>query len=269
MRLVTPVQFDVPVEFIVISYFPGSFGSILYHSLNSAPELGGSRERDIFVACGGAHKVTDEVFDRIKSDPCGVFHDGEEVDPWIVADELTQRQYLMDNINYGKIQQLRELNPERKYIMHRWVVPNAEHLVAKYLNCKIIGVIIDDKFDLDLTVKMHVNKSLVINQDWNILPKFSKNNPILAQAFPKLSKEQQLGYLTRVSQDRMAKINGPRSYDVGIRLKHFLTKESYLTRIKEISRFLNIHPDYDHVERIYIDFHRLNNIESIYHDQSI
>ena len=215
------------------------------------------------VACGGAHKVNDEVFDRIKSDPCGVFHDGEEVDPWIIANEATQRKYLLDNINYDKIQKLKTLNPDRKYIMHRWVVPNAEHLVSKFLKSRIVGVILEDQTDIDLTVMMHVNKSLVINQDWNILPKLEKNNPILGKAFPKLTKEQQLKYLTKVSYDRMSKINGPRSYDVGIRLKHFLNKEDYVKRIKDISIFLNIHPDFEHVERIYDDFYKLNNIDRI------
>jgi hypothetical protein len=274
-KLVTHVQFDVPLEFVVISYFPGSFGSILYHSLNTAPELGGIFSKNIFVAHdgsstnGGAHNVGCEIFDKLKGLPHGVFHDGEEVDPWISASDSYRRQYLRDNLNYTKAQQLKELNPNRKYYMHRWVVPNAEHLVSKYLNSRIVGVILEDDIDLDITVKMHVKKSLMINQETNIIPKLEKNNPMMKKIYEKLSEEQKIKYLTKISHDRITKINGIRSYDVGIRLKDFLDHDRYLTRIKEISRFLNIHTDYEKVEEIYKDFHTINQIDRIRYDHSI
>lgn len=270
MKPVTHVRFDHPLKFIVVSYFPGSFGSILYHSLNSAPEIGNSQRDNIFVAeHGGAHKVDDEVFDRHRGEPHGVMHDGEEVDPWIDADDAYREQYILDNINYDKIRSLKELNPQREYYMHRWVVPNAEHLVARHLQSRIVGVILDDSVDLDITVSMHVKKSLLSNMDTNIIPKLQKNNPRMAKVFQKLTDDQKKWYLTQISRDRINKISGQRCYDVGIHLKDFLVEDRYLTRIKEIARFLDIHPDYDHVAKIYTMFRKINNIDGICHEYSI
>lgn len=270
MKPVTHVRFDHPLKFIVVSYFPGSFGSILYHSLNSAPEIGNDQREEIFVPeHGGAHKVTDEIFDRHRGEPHGVMHDGEEVDPWIAADDAYREQYILDNINYDKIKLLKELNPRREYYMHRWVVPNAEHLVARHLRSKIVGVILDDDVDLDITVGMHVKKSLLSNMDTNIIPKLQKNNPYMAKVFQKLNEDQRRDYLVKVSRDRMAKISGQRCYDVGIHLKDFLARDRYLTRIQEIARFLDINPDYDHVAKIYTLFHKINNIDRICHDYGI
>ncbi len=275
MKPVTHVQFDQPLEFIVISYFPGSFGSILYHSLNTAPELGYITTKDIFKAHdgtptnGGAHNVGCEIFDRVKGLPHGVFHDGEEVDPWIAGTDEYRRQYLLDNLNYDKAQKLKDLNPDRKYYMHRWVVPSAEKLVAEYLNCRIVGVILEDEIDLDITVNMHVRKSLLINQDTNILPKLSKNNPLMRKVYDKLSTNQQIEYLTKISKERIISINHSRSYDVGIRFKDYLNRDRYLSRIKSIAGFLDIHPDYEHVAKIYTTFHQINNIDRICHDYSI
>lgn len=272
---VTHVQFNTPIEFIIVSYFPGSFGSILYHSLNTAPELGGVFSKNMFVSYdgkptnGGAHNVSCEIFDRLKGLPHGVFHDGEEVDPWIVGTDDYKRQYLLDNLNYNKAQKLKELNPNRKYYMHRWVVPSAERLVSEYLNCRIVGVILEDDADLDITVSMHVKKSLLINQDTNILPKLAKNNPPAHKIYTKLSADQQLQYLNKISRQRITSINHSRSYDIGIRLKQFFYKEKYLKRIKEIAGFLDIHPDYDKISEIYNDFHTINQIDRIRHEYSI
>jgi len=272
---VTHVQFDTPIEFIIVSYFPGSFGSILYHSLNTAPELGGVFSRDIFQSHdgkptnGGAHNVGCEIFDRLKGLPHGVFHDGEEVDPWIAGTDQYRRQYLLDNINYAKARKLKELNPQRQYYMHRWVVPCAEKLVSEYLNCRIVGVILDDDIDLDITVNMHVKKSLLINQEENILPKLAKNNPGMHRIYEKLPAEHQLQYLYKISRHRLTSINHSRSYDVGIRLKQFLDRDQYLKRIKEIAGFLDIHPDYEKISEIYNDFHAINQIDRIRHEHSI
>jgi hypothetical protein len=275
MKPATHVQFDIPLEFIIISYCPGSFGSILYHSLNTAPEIGNVNPQNMFVAQdgtptnGGAHNVTCEIFGRIKEYPIGPFHDGDEVDPWITGTDEYRRQYLLDNVDYDWARELKTRNPQRQYYLHRWVVPNAEHLVSKYLNCRIIGVIVEDQTDFDITVDMHVKKSLSINLDINLLPKLKKNNPLAHQIFLKLGEQERRAYLYNVSRQRIKQINTSRAYDIGIRLKHFLDHDAYMTRIKEISGFLDIHPDYDQVSRIYKDFHAINQIDRICYDHSI
>ena len=128
---------------------------------------------------------------------------------------------------------------------------------------------LEDETDLDITVKMHVQKSLSINQETNILPKLAKNNPMMEKVYRKLSLEQQIQYLTKISLDRLTSINCDRSYDVGIRLKHFLDQTTYLKRIREIAGFLDIHPDYDKVTEIYKEFHAINQIDRIRYEYRI
>lgn len=275
MKSVTPVQFEVPLDFIIISYCPGSFGSILYHSLNTAPELGAVHPTDMFQAQdgsatnGGAHNVNCEIFDRQYQYPVGPFHDGEEVDPWISGSDQYRRQYILDNINTDKALRLKSINPQRRYFLHRWVVPRAEYLLPQYLQCKIVGVVLEDDIDFAITVDMHVKKSLGINQTTNIIPKLQKNNPLAHRVYQRLNDDQKHSYLYRISQQRITDINQNRAYDIGIRLKQFLDHDAYLQRITDIAGFLNIHPDYQQVSSIYKNFHTINHINRIRHEYSI
>lgn len=233
----TEVKWD---KWIFVNYVPGAFGSFLTKAIEASPEVASSDKPGIFDQDNASHQ---NIMPWIEN-----WHDGDEIDRWILLDVNQQRSYLDKNINWNLIDQYPNMAR-----VHRLTVPKLnDHFRQFWPNSKFVMITVPDQY-LDLVIDQMYKKTF---KTW--LWKLDKKRDALSKVITQIPRTKQLEHFRKICQDRIHAIHSNRSIDCfDFPINCFLDNDNFAKKMQELFDWLKITPG--NTQDLYKEFANLHD----------